>query len=205
MGDSKIGFPSSSKQIADCLRYKPRTTALGFAEGIKTDKCEKTVSEKQSVGPGRYVTRDFYGHCDVDQNRECMLRERGNTFWNGYGYAMDCNVDNDSKLRNEFIVTNPNLIHQLFTRADLTTPYQGRGTVDPDMESFLRSGYQTAEKKPCNVLSEVSIDPERMVYTLWNCVQEHAIEDFDRVGRGTRNDVRRAMFNARCVGFPRPY
>ena len=40
----------------------------------------------------------------------------------------------------------------------LTTPYQGRGTGNPSIESHLRGGETTMQHKSCNTLSGVYID-----------------------------------------------
>lgn len=184
------------------MEVRPRQTALGNTAGMRNEPCTKTTEEMQSVEPGQYMLTNYYGFCDIDKEEDWALRERGNQTHNGYGVAMGCNVDDDSKLRNDSLVTNPRLIHQLYERPYLTVPYMGRGSAETDLESFLRVGYTTGEKRPCNILSEVSIDVPRMEYTKWDCVQDpkHIIETgWVRGGRGTRNDVRRINYKRRCA------
>lgn len=181
---------------------RPRQTAIGNTAGLRNEPCTKTVEEEQSQEPGQYMLTNFYGFCDVKTPRDIMLLERGNQMSNGYGVAMACNVDTDSHLRLDSTVTNPRLMHKLYTRPALTVPYMGRSNGgETDVESFLRVGYQTAEKRPCNILSEISIDVPRMDYEKWNCVQDpnHIVETgWVRGGAMSRNDVRRAQYNARC-------
>lgn len=179
----------------------PRQSALGNAEGLKNDTCVKTVEEQQSVQPCEYQLTNFYGFCDIDQPQQLRIEERGNQLWNGYHVALGCNVDTDSKLRLDSVNTNPKLLHQLFERPSLTVPYMGKGPIpSADIESFLRVGYQTDEKKPCNVLSEVSIQVPRMDYTHYRCVQDpvHIVPAAPSCGLDSRNDVRRAMYHRRC-------
>lgn len=185
---------------------RPRQTALGNPSGMKSDPCTKTVEEKQSVEPCDYMLTNFYGFCDIEQPEKIRIEERGNQLWNGYNFALGCNVDNDSHLRLDSQVTNPRIIHQLFERPALTVPFMGSGNIrnqnETDLESFLRVGYQTGEKKPCNVLSEISIDIPRFAFEKWNCIQENSVLPPQlgpyQCGRDSRSDVRRAMYNKRC-------
>ncbi len=184
------------------MEVRPRQTALGNSAGMRNEYCTKTAEELQSVEPGQYLLTNYYGFCDTDKEDDWALRERGNQTWNGYGVAMGCNVDTDSNLRLDSRVTNPRLLHQLYERPYLTVPLMARGEGDTDLESFLRVGYDTGEKRPCNILSEVSIDVPRMDYTRWTCEQDpvHIIETgWVRGGHNSRNDVRKAMYKKRCA------
>ena len=187
------------------MDVRPRQTALGNTAGMRNEDCTKTAEELQSVAPGQYNLTNYFGFCDIDKEEDWALRERGNQTWNGYGVAMGCNVDTDSNLRIDSRVTNPRLLHQLYERPYLTMPYTGPGRgneSETDLESFLRVGYTTGEKRPCNILSEVSIDVPRMEYTKWTCPQDasHIIETgWVRGGSDSRSDVRRAMYKKRCA------
>ena len=172
----------------------PRQTALGNPSGsLKNDPCTKRVEEMESVEPGQYQLTNYYGFCDVSDELERMIQEPGNNIWNGYGYSMGCNVDSDSYLRIDSTVTNPRLKQQLFERPYMTVPYMANGKGNADVESFLWSGFQTEQKKQCNTLSEISIMPERMKYTMYDCVQEpeHIIPSWQWGGASSRNDIRR--------------
>ncbi len=179
---------------------RPRQTAIGNTAGLANEPCTKGVKEQQSKEPGQYQLTNYYGFCDIEQPKQLMINERGNQMWNGYGIALGCNIDDDSRLRLDSTVTNPRQHHQLYTRPSLTIPYMGRGEGATDIESFLRVGFQTNEKKPCNILSEISIDVPRMDYTKYDCVQDpdHIVEKWVRGGRNSRDDVRKTMYNARC-------
>ena len=60
---------------------------------------------------------------------------------------------------------NPKCPVQLFTRPYATVPYMGRGSGNSYVESQLRPGEATAEKKQCNTLAGITIpnvDPNAM-------------------------------------------
>ena len=179
---------------------RTRTTALGDSSSLKNDACGWNAHEVQSREPGRYMLEPRHTDCDTSKQQDLSLRERGMLFQNGYGFALGCNVDSVSALRNDGVVSNPRLQHQLFQRPYLTTPFVGRGPGEPDTESQLRSGFQAGEKKPCNALAEVSIDPARMQYTRYYDPQqvEHVIPPFTWGGADSRNDVRRTRYDRRC-------
>lgn len=185
------------------MRAVPRESAIGnTTDSLKNDKCTKLVSEKQSQDPGSYMLTNYYDFCDVDKKEaQLMLEEPGNFIWNGYS-PFGCNIDSDSYLRHNSVQTNPRLLHQLFSRPYLTVPYMARGTGEPDLESFLRTGYQTSERPSCNTLAEISIQPERMVYPMYCCNQEveHIVPEWVRGGVDTRNDIRRVQYKRRCIG-----
>ena len=167
---------------------------MGNNAGLRSESCAGTAHSDQSQDPGRYQLANFFQECDLKKQFDTSLNEPGNVIRNGYGNALGCNIDDDSKLRNNSEMTNPRLKHPLHERPYLTVPYMGKGVSDTDLESLLRSGYQTDQKKPCNVLADVSIMPERMVFAMYNSPQqvEHVVWNSGYFcGSDSRNDIRR--------------
>ena len=70
-------------------------------------------------------------------------------FKDGHGIT-ECYIDDDSKLRIGRMRKNPKCPNQLFTRPYATVPYMGRGSGDSYLESQIRIGEDTVERKQCN-------------------------------------------------------
>jgi hypothetical protein len=115
----------------------------------------------------------------------------------GYGVANACTVDNDTKLRNDQIITRGKCKNQLSSRLFNASPYLFRGELEPDTESRIRQGEFNNKNKTCDLLSEKSLD----VFTpMLPCLKEniqddkHIIPTWARGGEHTRDHIKQQGF-----------
>jgi len=182
-----------------------RQAAIGDSTRLHYEPCSQTESELQGQRTGEYMVRDNFGRmCEAPEALHVSLYEKGNLFRDGYGWTSDsgCNIDKDSAMRNADRLTNKRLVQQLFTRPYNGVPYMGSGSGQGEVkeEDTIRPGLQTTTKRPCNVLSGVSIHPERMKHCLYHDPQDvgHIIPLWTWGGDDTRMAMRKKYYNKRC-------
>ena len=105
---------------------------------------------------------------------------------------------------------NPKCPIQLFTRPYATVPYMGRGSGNSYVESQLRPGEATGERKQCNTLAGITIpnvDPNAMpmIDHIRNSIQdprhlitEEALQGWVRGGAPSRQIVRDIEYMEKC-------
>ena len=128
---------------------------------LQEDKCYKNYKNTVNKNINTYVLRNLKDcECLAPATQEISLQHPGTFYRDGHGWTSNngCNIDNDSKLRNSHNLTNMRKINQLYTRPYLTVPYMGRGEGDISKENILRSFISDNERRPCNVLSGISIN-----------------------------------------------
>ena len=128
---------------------------------LQEDKCYKNYKNTVNKNINTYVLRNLKDcECLAPATQEISLQHPGTFYRDGYGWTSNngCNIDNDSQLRNSHNLTNMRKINQLYTRPYLTVPYMGRGEGDISKENILRSFISDNERRPCNVLSGISIN-----------------------------------------------
>ena len=112
----------------NCIQYDEKKFNIQQLTRLKEDNCYLDTRNKESKGPGVYVTR---GHrdctCEAKHTKDLSLQQPTTQYRDGYGWTSNdgCNVDKDSNLRNARNLTNPRLIQQLHERPYLTVPYMG--------------------------------------------------------------------------------
>lgn len=130
---------------------------------LKNDQCTQNTDEKQSSGPGQYLTMDANNRKCGIPNKNCALENIGMNYSDGFGWGSvnGCLIENDSELRNKSQLTNQRTKYQLFPRSILEG-YRGNGDRDIDAENFIMVGKEDPnERKPCEVTSGISLYPER--------------------------------------------
>lgn len=150
----------SQGNAENCIRRKRGDFKIQGLTRLGEDACYKTTRNKSSMGQG-YYQLDNYHECECEAPTVADVAYEYPTinYRDGYGWTSmyGCNIDNDSKLRNAYNLTNPRLKQQLFERPYLTTPYMGRGINDVCVEDQLR-GEDTFQHRPCNNLAGVYVD-----------------------------------------------
>ena len=111
------------------MSFQRRATVLGDNVGLRSEVGASKSYLNQTEDPGRYQLTSYFNDCDLEKQLSMSLAEPGNVIRNGYGNALGCNIDSDSKLRNEATLTNPRLKHPLHERLFLSVPYMGREDV----------------------------------------------------------------------------
>ena len=135
--------------------------SLFSRSGIRDDQLTIDLDVMQSQGPGLYYLDNQNGcSCGLEEARSVQVSQPGISFTGGYGWIAEngCLVNNDSKLRQEpSKVTNRRDINQITERLFLTTPNLKNGYHDVDVESAIRPGNFTTDKRSCGPLSGVTI------------------------------------------------
>ena len=177
---------------------------------LDQDSCQKVFRDKQSESPGIYhLNRYNDTTCGIPTVMEVASQNPTIIFKDGYGIT-ECYVDDDSKLRVGRTRKNPKCPNQLFTRPYRTVPYMGRGSGDSYLESQIRYGEDTAERKQCNTLAGINIknlDPNHMpmIDHLKNNIQnpshivpEVALDGWVRGGAPSRQIVKDIEYLEKC-------
>ena len=169
------------------------------------DDCAQDARERQNSSMNNYNTyNSFRNDCNSEEfnkKKEFAAENPNLRMKMGYGYADKCNVDNDSRLRNDAMLTQTKCKNQLFSRQNQAVPNLSRGVLHPNTESRLIHGEDTGQKRPCNVLSEVSIDRfTPLVSCLKGQVQnaEHIIPEWTWGGSHSRYEVRDKDYLEKC-------
>ena len=192
-----------------CIKHdgKLRVNTLN---SLNNDSCEKVFRNKQSESPGIYSLSQYKNcNCGVPEVIETAVENPEIQFRDGYGIS-ECFIDDDSKLRVGKTRRAPKCPNQLFTRPYKTVPYMGRGSGNNFIESQLRPGEATLEKKQCNTLSGINIkniDPnympmiDHLKYNIQNpehIIHHDALEGWIRGGAPSRQIVRDIEYLERC-------
>lgn len=177
---------------------------------LEQDNCHKIFRDKQSEGPGIYRLNRYNDKtCGIPSVIECASQNPTVLFRDGYGIT-ECYVDDDTQLRIGKSRKNPKCPNQLFTRPYRTVPYMGRGSGNSCIESQIRHGEDTKEKKQCNVLAGVTIsnvDPASMpmighlkenIQDPVHIVPEVALDGWVRGGAPSRQIVRDIEYLEKC-------
>lgn len=112
----------------------------------------------ESRGPGVYqLTR----HSEEQQQNymKTALSEKDVNFKTGFGF----NMSNTEKYVPAKVSVHKGDCNQLFTRPFLTIPYMGKGQLNVDSESNLKSGDNGRTTKTCNNLSGLDMTDYHMV------------------------------------------
>jgi hypothetical protein len=199
----------SNRPMTSCMKIDG-TMDLHNLTSLHDDSCELTFREKQSGGPGIYSLNQYRDcECGVPKVVETASSNPEVQFRDGYGVS-ECFIDEDSELRVGQTRKNPKCPNQLFTRPYATVPYMGRGSGNSFLESQLRPGEATAEKKQCNTLAGITIpnvDPNAMpmIDHIRNSIQdpkhiipEEALTGWVRGGAPSRQIVRDIEYMEKC-------
>lgn len=170
---------------------------------LSQDVCAQTLEERQAQQPGLYqVSAPGFRWCETRPSYAHLMSEPAHM---QAVYRNACVIDRDSQLRYAPL-TNPHMIHQLFTR-----PYAGafmgagqNALGQKDLETQLIYGLDTrgGPRRACDVLAGVSIDAAP-----WQCLPdygnpqrvEHVVEPWVRGGDHTRDYVRRVSYERQCL------
>ena len=158
---------------------------------LTRDKCAIVERERQNTDILSYLQYNIYD-CKSTSSEVKEIPQ----FQEGFGNVPSCVIDNENKIR---IVphTHDRCKMQLFMRTYHANPdVAGRGGCS-DQESELWQGISSAEKKSCDVLSEVNIDRfEPIIPCLKQEIQnpENIIQSWVRPGIPTRDDAYQRKF-----------
>lgn len=132
---------------------------------LKDDVCEVESQTTQNKDVFSYSTFNIY-QTNKDTEKECNKNidkikefsiENRMQIRDGYGFTNACRVDMDSKVRNNFEMTDKGK-QQLFTRTFQGGPNVNKGGFEPEIDAKLTQGAFSTRKDACDVLSERSFD-----------------------------------------------
>ena len=203
----KENYGKYARDNTNCVKFNGFKGPLQQKTKLNEDKCYELETTKQSTFPGNYMVSNYnVCDCEMDKVVDFATENPYMTFRDGYGVS-ECNIDESSRLRVGKSRKNPKCKSQLFHRPYLSVPYMGRGSGDSDVESKLKPGEDTYQKKQCNVLAGVSIDNYFMplvqnlqdnVQNPDNLIQENADKKWTRGGVPSRQIVKDIDYLERC-------
>ena len=192
----------------NCINKNAGNFNINQLGGIDYDNCAIKSSVEQSKGPGKYTTKNYYDcECEAPYTRDLSLNNPGVLYQDGNGWTSNggCNIDNDSKLRNDRNLTNLRSIHQLTHRMHGGVPYMGRGLGHPDTESELIHGIEARVQRPCNIAGASRPNFIPQVPCIKNNIQnpkyivpEDSMKSWVRGGQPSRQVVRNSEWLERC-------
>ena len=176
---------------------------------LKEDKCYLENEKKNSAKIGLYQTTNYKDcECLAPNVSKTSLEYPSHYYRDGYGWTSNkgCNIDNDSKLRNNDNLTNKNNINQLFQRPYLTVPYMGRGIGDVCLETRLKYNEDTSQSKSCNTLSGIYINRytpqipciKENIQKVSNLIPEENDDNWIRGGQPSRQIIRNKDYLEKC-------
>jgi hypothetical protein len=212
MSDNRLVYDETENMLKverNCINPdRSRKLNLHYQTNMVSDPCFLDVRTQQSVGPGKYQNSN-HNHCDtlIPDVVRTATNLQGVVFKNGFEVGAGV-VDESTKLRIGKTKKFPKCPDQLFARPFLTVPFMGRGTPnDYGVELNLLSGEDTYQRRPCNVLSGITISQQytpliphlsENIQNPVHIIEEVADESWTRGGANTQILVRDADYAARC-------
>lgn len=155
--EKKSQVSSNTSNLSD-MRYFDNGTKVSM------DPCAVEAREHDNVSIANYKT--FNASNPTTDRRACdakrqelatIMGDNPNLrYHEGVGgAALPCFIDDDTKLRMMGEWTSARERNQMFLRFFHAVPDLSRGTLIPNMESFLKNGIDTTYERQCNRLSEV--------------------------------------------------
>ena len=212
-GYKNFAVPANDDSVRGCLKQASniKDFELNIKGGINDDPIAINLDVIQSQGPGYYTMDNMYGcGCELKDARNVQLSQPMVNFNGGKGWIGEkgCLVDKDSELReNKERLTNKRYIHQLVERPHLTTRNLIKGYYDVDIESIIRPGIRTVDKKTCNNLSGIFIGNQyeplipkvlEEVQDTKHIIPEDSMNVWVRGGLPTRQMVKNKDYLKRC-------
>ena len=211
MSSNQLNYDKNNAQLnaqRNCINFDgSKKFNVNYKAMAHDDKCFIDIQTRQSIGPGNYSVTNLYDcDCLMPQTVQNATDNVLMFFKNGYDVG-SCVVDDSSKLRIGLTKRYPKCPQQLFERPYMTTPYMGKGYLQPDSESALIFSDDTRCKKSANTLSGVTIPQQftplldHILYNVQNpvhLIEEVASPDFIRSGAPSRLVVRDFDYAAHC-------
>ena len=176
------------------------------------DKCIQDSRDFQNNYVNEYNTFNYFrtGGSDCKEKAEQVKDfslENYTTIRDGYGFANQCTIDQDSEIRNGVKWSHGRNKQQLCKRVFTDIPNLANGGFIANIESRLTQGEDTGIKRSCNTLSEVSLY-EHNVIPMIGCLKEsiqnpdNIIPKFKWGGEDTRdNSKQEAFLNSQGYNF----
>lgn len=115
----------------------------------------------QNMAYSNYLMNNYFGNdCLMTKPVTLATQQPGVNYKGGYQTgAGGCNIDYNSKLLTDTILSHPKGKLDLMQRPFVTVPYLGRGYVDAVTESKIMQGDYNYNRKSSNNTTEISYIP----------------------------------------------
>lgn len=169
---------------------------------LGNDQCYTDQYTIQNMASCNYLLQNYtLTDCYMKNPITLATSQPGVNYKGGYGTgAGGCNIDFNSQLLLGTEITHPRSRIMLTQRPFATVPYLGRGYVDPVVESTIKQGIHTDNRKSMVRSSEVCYSPYSTVPLMSDIqnrvtnpaysVEEVASEDWIRGGVPSRDLTR---------------
>ena len=169
---------------------------------LGNDQCYTDQFTIQNMASCNYLLQNYtLGDCYMKNPINLATSQPGVNYKGGYGTGVGgCNIDFNSQLLLGSEITHPRSKIMLTQRPFATVPYLGRGYVDPVVESNIKQGIHTDNRKSMVLSSEVCYSPysttplmgdiQNRVTNPAYSVEEVASEDWIRGGVPSRDLTR---------------
>ena len=115
---------------------------------------QTTIQNTQACN---YLLQNYYSSDCSMQGTKDLATSQPSVFYNGgYGGAGGCTIEDNSKLLIGSIQTNTKCRTDLFQRPFATVPFLGRGSACPILESQIKQGETSTNKRTITKLMETS-------------------------------------------------
>ena len=202
----------SNTRILSSLNYENNCSNLNnnkFVLDTKTrlndDVCYETGENKQNNNINDYMLSNYAScECNLDNVLNTSLENQGITVKDGYGVS-NCNIDNDSVLRQGTVKRHNKIDQQLFPRPYLTTPSVARGKVKPNLESKLLNSQMVKRHgqmqfyDQSHVFTPLVPNLAKNIQTPDNIIQDHVTCNWVRGGISSRDSVKYADYMNRST------
>lgn len=177
---------------------------------LNEDNCYKKLNSKTISKSGDYRIKSFKNNkCKVPDIKNISLENPSFYYRDGYGWVSNngCAIDYDSKLRNARNLTNLNAIHQLKERLHKTTPSLINKDKNINKETNLLHSENTKLKRPCNILSGITINRftpqipllKANIQNPRNIIQEVNNKNWIRGGQPSRQYIKTKEYLNKCI------
>lgn len=128
---------------------------------IGNDNCYMDQTNIQNISYSNYLLNNYFqSDCLMNGAINMATTQPGVNFKGGYQTGSGgCNIDQNTYLKMDTILSHPKCKISLEQRPFITVPYLGRGYVDSNVESKMMQGEYNYNRKSSNHITEISYIP----------------------------------------------
>jgi hypothetical protein len=187
---------SSLKYENNCSKLNQNKFVLDTKTKLIDDVCYESGENKQNTNINDYMLSNYAScECNLDNVLKTSLDNQGIIVKDGYGIS-ECNINNDSVLRQGIVKRHNKLDQQLFPRPYLTTPSVARGKAKPNLESKLLNSQMVKRHGQMQYYDQGRVytplvpNLQRNIQNPNNIIQDHVTCNWVRGGISSRDSVK---------------
>jgi len=189
----------------NCSNLNSNNFVLDTKTKLMDDVCHETGENKQNNNINDYMLSNYAScECNLDSVLKTSLDNQGITIKDGYGVS-NCNIDNDSVLRQGTVKRHNKIDQQLFPRPYLTTPSVARGKSKPNLESKLLNSQMVKRHGQMQFYDQTHVftplvpNLSRNIQNPKNIIQDHVTCNWVRGGVSSRDSIKYADYMNRST------